>query len=471
MSRGSLAPPTPVERAGWTVAFLWHLRREIGLPWWPPGRLRRFQDRRARRMVHHAYRTVPFYRQAMDGLGLAPRDLRTAADLARLPLVGGEELAADPAAFRSSAVTAGHTLEISTTGTCGLHKTVELDRGALVAAYAAGWRRHRVIGRLVGRSTGYRTLGFSPPGGTTPTLRAAWAALVWLPRRADLSRHPRSIAEPPEDAVAAINAVRPATVGGFGSHLGMLFRWARDNGRALAAPKVVLYGGDTMSPADRALIEEDFGIPVVAGYQACEALRIGFQCERREGYHLFLDQVHVRLVDEAGREVGPGERGEVVISNLVNRATVLLNYRLGDLATLAVAACPCGRTLPTLESLAGRCDDHLLRPDGRPVHESLVLRRLYEVPGLVRLQVVQGGDTRRVTVNVVPAATACWPDLRDGLAAGVRELLGAADAEVVVRRVRSIPTGPGGKIRFVRRLGPGSAPPEADRPGCESRFP
>ncbi len=38
-----------------------------------------------------------------------------------------------------------------------------------------------------------------------------------------------------------------------------------------------------MSDADRRLIEEALGLPVVATYQAVESLRIGFQCEARQG--------------------------------------------------------------------------------------------------------------------------------------------------------------------------------------------
>ena len=92
---------------------------------------------------------------------------------------------------------------------------------------------------------------------------------------------------------------------------------------------------------------------------------------------------NVRFIDHAGTP------GEVVISNLVNRATVLLNYRLGDRVAVASDPCACGRTLPVLASLDGRSEDLLVRADGERVHESLVLRRLYGVPGLSNVEVVQ----------------------------------------------------------------------------------
>lgn len=54
---------------------------------------------------------------------------------------------------------------------------------------------------------------------------------------------------------------------------------------------------------------------------------------------------------DSGMRVAPGSKGEVVISNLVNRASVPLNYKLGDVVTLSAAQCACGRTLPTIETI------------------------------------------------------------------------------------------------------------------------
>ena len=68
-----------------------------------------------------------------------------------------------------------------------------------------------------------------------------------------------------------------------------------------------------------------------------------------------------------------GEQGEVVISNLVNGASVLLNYPVGDVAAMSTAPCPCGRTFRSLSELEGRVEDILPLADGRFVHPLSVL--------------------------------------------------------------------------------------------------
>ncbi len=92
----------------------------------------------------------------------------------------------------------------------------------------------------------------------------------------------------------------------------------------------------------------------------------------------------LRVVDGKGMTLPPGKTGEIVVSNLINRATVLLNYRTGDLGMLSPAACPCGRTLPTIERLDGRTDDVLPLPDGEAAHASVILPRFSACRGFCR---------------------------------------------------------------------------------------
>jgi len=67
-----------------------------------------------------------------------------------------------------------------------------------------------------------------------------------------------------------------------------------------------------------------------------------------------------------------GESGDVVVSNLVNRATVLLNYRLGDIARKLSRTCPCGRSLPLLSFPEGRNDEYLQLASGKVMHPQSV---------------------------------------------------------------------------------------------------
>jgi phenylacetate-coenzyme A ligase PaaK-like adenylate-forming protein len=116
-----------------------------------------------------------------------------------------------------------------------------------------------------------------------------------------------------------------------------------------------LFAREDLDPQEIRSAEQLRQLPTIdkSNYNAVEAFKIGHFCELRRGYHLFEDLCDLWLAGPDGAPSPSGERGEVVISNLVNRATVLLNYRLGDFARLSPDSCDCGRTAWGLSGILG----------------------------------------------------------------------------------------------------------------------
>ena len=326
---------------------MWRARGERRLAWTPLPRIVETQSRRVRAMVRHAYATVPHYREALDAAGLTPSDFHDADDLARLPLIDGEQLAEAPERFESSRFAGAETFALRSSGTGGRRKTVRYSADALFTALAHGQRQRAVFAHFLGRRAGYREMRAHRFDSVSTQLRRFYEAYAWIPRAFDLERSEVFVESSFDEARSGINAFQPDVLYGYGSHLGALYRWAHERGLALHHPRLIWYGADRMPDTDRDLMEGELGVPVISTYQADEALRLAFQCEHRRGFHLSLDDVAVRVVDASGRSVGPGESGEIVISNLTNPVTVLLNYKLGDVVTLGAEACPCGRRRST----------------------------------------------------------------------------------------------------------------------------
>lgn len=167
-------------------------------------------------------------------------------------------------------------------------------------------RKRQVIARLLGRSGTYRELAVAREGGTFPVIRDFYRERSWTPQRFDLSRESISPADSFTKNIEVINAFRPEVIVGFGAYIGAVYRFASENGVEVIAPKVVHYGGDTLPPPEKRLLEEQYGVTILSSLQACEALNIAFQCEEGKGFHISLDQVTVRVVDKEGRDVEPG---------------------------------------------------------------------------------------------------------------------------------------------------------------------
>ena len=434
-------------RSYWSASTFLKARGERKLPYRPLTEILAGQSRRVQTMVAHAHATVPHYRDAMRERGLRPADLRTADSLAALPLISGRELAEAPQRFYSSRYDEATTLTLHSSGTNGRAKAVRYDPAALFEALAHGQRQRAVLKHFTGKLTAYREMSVIRAESVSTQMRRFYETHAWVPRSLDVQRRVLPLELPFDEMVRRINDFRPDLLAGYGSHLGALLRWAWENGCELHRPCAVWYGADAMPQADRELIEMQLGVPVISTYQADEALRIGFQCELRLGFHLSLDDVAVRVVKPDGSPAGPGEQGEIVISNLSNRATVLLNYRLGDVVTMPTAPCACGRTLPTIERIAGRADDMVLLPDGQSRHSLLFMAPMHAVPGVVQVQLVQE-SLATLSVLVVCDPGGDWPSIKNLVEQVAQRLLGEGLA-VRASRVAEIPRETSGKTRAV----------------------
>jgi phenylacetate-CoA ligase len=266
-----------------------------------------------------------------------------------------------------------------------------------------------------------RVVGVGYPGNATELVRRQLREWAYVPGRD--GRETLSLFEPFEHLVADINRARPTLLIAYGSFVELLFGTARARGLPLHVPAAVLYVSDHLTDHGRRL-RDDFGVAVLSNYSAVEALRIGFGCLACGGFHLHADLTHVRIVDAAGADVPAGQTGEVVVSNLVNRGTVLLNYRLGDEGSLAAEpGCECGRTLPRLATLEGRRDDVIELAGGRHVHSAEVWSHVRGNEELIQYQLVQLAH-ERFELRVAATDRAMFDRVASDLVRRLRPLLG-----------------------------------------------
>jgi phenylacetate-CoA ligase len=143
-----------------------------------------------------------------------------------------------------------------------------------------------------------------------------------------------------------------------------------------------------------------------------------------------------------------------VVSNLVNPATVLLNYRLGDLAAFFPQKCLCGRSLPMLSFTPGRSDDLITLPSGRIIHPQAV-RTIFTVEDEVwQFQIVQCSSTRFI-VKIVSTKAADRQKLMERIAAGFAERFGS-EVIIDISFVDSIDRTESGKFKPVISMIPKS---------------
>lgn len=395
-----------------------------------------------RAIVRYAAQHVPYYRE----LALDPDDFASADDLAALPLLHKETVQRDPERFRPSPEARGRAFPFPTSGSSGTPLVIYHEGAALLRYLSTGVRHDEVACRLVGR--GRRTTVRIAHGNSTGVrTRRHFRGATLFPARG--RRVQVSPEEPIRAGLDAVNAHRPLVVSGWGGAIESLFRLVAAESLPMHLPKLVWIHSEGMTDDGRRLVEERFGIPVISTYASVETFRIAFFCERRTGHHVHEDCCHVRVVRDDGVDAAAGEAGEVVVSNLVNRGMVLLNYRLGDVAALLDEDCGCGRSFRLLGPVEGRISEVVELPDGTRVHPFSVAGAVRE-EGLLRFQLIQEAPTR-FRLEVVTIDDAAYARVIAHALPTLRVTL--KGAEVAVVRRSELASSPDRKFRRVVALG------------------
>jgi phenylacetate-CoA ligase len=196
-----------------------------------------------------------------------------------------------------------------------------------------------------------------------------------------------------------------------------------DDDRRRIPARLVLTGGETLTPQMRGQIERGFGLPVADVYGSHEVVFIAMQRPRRPEYRVCEEAVVIEVLRD-GAPALPGETGEIVVTALQSFAMPFIRYRLGDRVALGEAPGGSAGPYTTLRSIEGRTIDRFILPDGRALH-GYALGEAVEESGLRvrRFQIIQ---ERRDAFRIALVLYEPPRGELERLASRIREILGPA---------------------------------------------
>lgn len=237
---------------------------------------------------------------------------------------------------------------------------------------------------------------------------------------------------------------------GYVSMLAELARWyIRSERTCPVRPRAIVTTSEVLAPDDRSAIERAFQSRVFNEYGCGELGTVAHECPEG-GLHTNDENMIVEILD-GERVCEPGEKGEIVVTELNNFAFPLVRYRTGDFASFSARPCRCGRSLSTLEQLYGRAYDFVVSPSGRRYHAEFLMYVFEEAQrhriGIAQFQVRQE-CTDLLNVRVVAAPTGFTAEMEASLIERMQQLLGK-DMRIRVDRVEHIEREPSGKMRTI----------------------
>lgn len=401
--------------------------------------LEKWQRRRLRELLLHAFRHVPFYRRRFEIAGITPLDINSVDELSAFPALTRAEVRKYGAELLARNIpVSARTLSFAGGSTGGsIPVWIDNSRHGLNHALIdrcnswAGMRPRDTYASLCGQGSDVQ------PG----------SSASWLRRFADHKLLLNTALFSEDDLnryVALLRQERPLFMVAHAQSAVLFARWCRRHAIRDLRFRSIIVTSEELLPGDRETLENVFGARVFNRYGCREFSIIAADCPSFAGMHVNADTLIVEVEPISGLPPGTGR---VLVTDLFNRSMPLIRYEIGDLASvLETDPCPCGRSLPRIANVHGRMTDFLVTPDNRRISGMSLAQLTGGMPQVCQMQFVQK-DAMNVQLRVVAGegyGADTIAELRRRLDPWFR---GTPELSIVT--VDRIPTEPSGKYRYV----------------------
>jgi len=357
---------------------------------WPPERLAGHQFRQLSRLLAHAYDRIPFYRARLDALDYRRGQEITHEFWTMVPMLNRREVQAQGSALTCGELPAEHggIRRSATSGSTGTPLHILTTDLAQMSWYAITlrqqlWHKRDLRLKFASIRRDHESRAFPPDGKAFPD---------WLmPEGAVYPTGPACLLDnrcTPREQAEWLLREEPDYLLTFPSVAQELARHFIEHRLTVARLKNIATLGEVVTPRQRSLCREAFGVEISDMYSANETGYLALQCPTGTQYHVQSESVLLEVLDDAGRPCRPGEIGTIVVTPLHNFAMPLLRYAIGDFAEVG-EDCACGRRLPVLKEILGRARDSVMLPSGTRRYAWFGMRRFAEIPQIVQFQLIQ----------------------------------------------------------------------------------
>jgi len=310
---------------------------------------------RLQQTVKRVYEKVPHYRQAFTARGITPGDIKSLADLTKLPFTTKQDLR-DNYPFGLFAIPREEIVRIhASSGTTGKPTVVgyaqnDIKRWAEMVArelFAIGVTKNDVIQIAFGYGLFTGGLGLH--------YGAEYLGATIVPISGGNTQRQLQLMQDVGTTVLACTPSYALYIAETGREMGIDF--------SKLPLRLGIFGAEPWTEAMRQQIERELQIKAFDIFGLSEVMGPGVACECAygQGMHIQEDHFIAEIIDpETGEQLPYGQEGELVLTSITKEALPVIRYRTRDLSVLYPERCVCGRTHVRMRKVSGRTDDMLI---------------------------------------------------------------------------------------------------------------
>jgi len=321
--------------------------------WWSKNDLKEYQNSKLRELIKYSYENVEYYNNLFKVNKLHPADIKTREDLYKIPILTKEDIRRNyPDTIVAKSYTKKLVYKGSSSGSTGkpLQYLVSKDSYSFnIACNLRGWYW-----------MGYRF--------GDKFVKINVTDRPWEKQIQDRFLRTKYLAysyseEDMEKIISDIKNYRPKIIRSFPDPLFFIAKFMLKNNINEIEPEILTTTGNTLLPHIRSTIESQFGCKIFDSYR-CEGGANAFENPSHETY-LSSMEYGISEILFNDKEVGPGEKGRHVTTDLWNYAMPFIRYDSQDIIVKGKEKCKSGRNLMTIDKIEGRDSDILITPNNK----------------------------------------------------------------------------------------------------------
>ncbi|WP_423901138.1 phenylacetate--CoA ligase family protein [Capnocytophaga leadbetteri] len=311
------------------------------------------QEKKLQEVLAYVNEHSAFYKRLFKEHNINVSAIKTLSDLTKLPTTCKDDLQRDNDAFRCVPKSAIIDYA-STSGTLGTPVTFGLTDNDLnrlayneaISLACAGIKKGDVVQLMTTIDRRFMAglayfLGVRQLGASIVRVGAGIPELQW----------------------DSIRLYEPTYLIAVPSFLLKMIAYAEKNGIDYEASSVkgVVCIGESLRNQDfsntllaEKIAEKWKGIKLYSTYASTEMSTTFTECEYQQGGHHHPELIITEVLDDAGNRVGENESGELTITTLGVEAMPLVRFRTGDIVTMHIGTCACGRNTARVSPVLGR---------------------------------------------------------------------------------------------------------------------
>ena len=392
--RKNIFEPLFLKKSGSPKLKYWHTLEKT--QYYTHQQLKEIQWQRLKNIWKFVWKYNIFYKKRFIDAGLTEQSLKSPDDLAKLPLLTKKDIRANIKDMISSGFVKKDLLHFKTGGSTGKALDIYMTEECSELRNACARRHDRWTGWEPGDPIGAAWGNPKLPESIKEKLKNALVQpYIYLDTMAVTEKSVQAFA-------TAWQKIKPTLLFGHAHSLFILGQYVEKTGIENIRPTGILSTSMMLLPHERIHIEKVFQCKVTDRYGCEEVSLIGCECEKHKGMHLNIEHLFIEFIKDDGCHAESGEEGNIIITDLMNKAMPFIRYKVEDVGVPLNKECPCGRGLPLMDKVTGRVADFLIKSDGTKIAGiSLIENSLTRIPGIDQMQIIQN-ELNSLLLKVVP---------------------------------------------------------------------